>query len=162
MQKRRRGAVFYFAMNIQIETPRQPDVIAMLVQLDAYFAGLYPAESNHLMDVDSLTQPDVVFLVARDAGGRALGCGAYVNRGGYGEVKRMYVDPAQRGQGVGGKLLAEIARHAAQAGLPALMLETGISQPEAIGLYERDGFVHCAPFGDYQPDPLSFFMVKTL
>lgn len=149
-------------MHIQTETPRQPDVIAMLAQLDAYFAGLYPAESNHLMDVDSLCAPGVVFLVARDADGRALGCGAYVDRGAYAEVKRMYVDPASRGQGVGGKLLGEIARRAAAAGLPSLMLETGISQPEAIGLYERDGFTRCAPFGDYQADPLSLFMVKRL
>ncbi|MDQ1922825.1 GNAT family N-acetyltransferase [Massilia pseudoviolaceinigra] len=149
-------------MHIRTETPRQSDIIAMLEQLDAYFAGLYPAESNHLMDVDSLTRPGVVFLVARDLDGRALGCGAYVDRGGYGEVKRMYVDPAQRGKGVGGKLLAEIAQRAAAAGLPALMLETGISQPEAIGLYERDGFIRCAPFGDYQADPLSLFMVKRL
>ena len=149
-------------MHIQTETPRQPDVIAMLERLDAYCADLYPAESNHLMDVDSLTQSDVVFLVARDPDGRALGCGAYVDRGGYGEVKRMYVDPASRGKGVGGKLLAEIARRARAAGLASLMLETGISQPEAIGLYERDGFIRCAPFGDYQPDPLSLFMVKRL
>lgn len=149
-------------MHIQAETPRQPDIIAMLAQLDAYFAGLYPAESNHLMDVDSLCAPGVVFLVARDEQGRALGCGAFVERAGYGEVKRMYVDPASRGQGVGGQLLGEIARRAAAAGLPSLMLETGISQPEAIGMYERDGFTRCAPFGDYQADPLSLFMVKRL
>ncbi|UOD27318.1 GNAT family N-acetyltransferase [Massilia violaceinigra] len=149
-------------MHIQTETPRQGDVIAMLEQLDAYFAALYPPESNHLMDVDSLCAPGVVFLVARDDQGRALGCGAYVDRGGYGEVKRMYVEPASRGQGVGGKLLGEIARRAAAAGLPALMLEAGVSQPEAIGLYERDGFIRCAPFGDYQPDPLSLFMVRRL
>ncbi|RSZ58619.1 GNAT family N-acetyltransferase [Massilia atriviolacea] len=149
-------------MLIQTESPRQPDIIAMLERLDAYFAGLYPAESNHLMDVDSLCQPGVVFLVARDAAGSALGCGAYVVRDGYGEVKRMYVDPASRGQGVGGKLLAELAQRAAAAGLPCLKLETGISQPEAIGLYERDGFLRCAPFGDYRADPLSLFMVKRL
>lgn len=149
-------------MNITKENPKQPDIIAMLDQLDAYCGELYPAESNHLMDIDSLAKDDVVFLVARDQHGRALGCGAYVERGGYGEVKRMFVDPQARGQGVGGRLLAEIALRATQAGLTALKLETGISQPEAIGLYERDGFSYCAPFGDYQLDPLSLFMEKAL
>ncbi len=149
-------------MNITKENPKQPDIIAMLDQLDAYCGELYPAESNHLMDIDSLTKSEVVFLVARDQHGRALGCGAYVERAGYGEVKRMFVDPHARGQGVGGKLLAEIALRATQAGLSALKLETGVSQPEAIGLYERDGFSYCAPFGDYQPDPLSLFMEKAL
>jgi len=149
-------------MIITKENPKQPAVIAMLDQLDAYCGELYPAESNHLMDIDSLTAPEVVFLVARDANGRALGCGAYVERGGYGEVKRMFVDPSARGQGVGGALLAAIALRAKHAGLTSLMLETGISQPEAIGLYERDGFTYRAPFGDYQLDPLSLFMEKAL
>jgi putative acetyltransferase len=149
-------------MNICKETPNQPDVIAMLDQLDAYCASLYPAESNHLMDVASLQGGDVVFLVARDEAGRAVGCAACVSRGEYGEVKRMFVDPQRRGHGTGGKLLAEVARRAAGAGLRSLKLETGISQPEAIGLYERDGFTRCAPFGDYLPDPLSIFMEKPL
>ena len=149
-------------MHIIQESPDQPDVIALLEQLDAYFAALYPAESNHLMDIASLLQPGVVFLCARDEGGRLLGCGAFVERGDYAEVKRMVVDPASRGQGTGGRLLAEIVRRATQAGFGSLKLETGISQPEAIGLYERDGFVYRKPFGHYQPDPLSLFMEKPL
>lgn len=149
-------------MNIERELPRQDDVVALLEQLDAYCAALYPAESNHLMDVESLCGDDVHFLVARDGAGRAVGCGALVERAGYGEVKRMFVDASQRGQGLGAALLAAIAHRAAAAGLPALMLETGIHQPEAIALYERAGFVRRAPYGDYQPDPLSLFMEKLL
>lgn len=149
-------------MNILQESPNQADVIAMLDKLDAYCGELYPAESNHLMDIASLMQDGVVFLVARDAQGRAAGCGAYVGRGDYAEVKRMFVEPDTRGQGVGRKLLGEIARRAKADGLPVLMLETGIHQPEAIGLYERAGFVRRAPFGDYQLDPLSLFMARTL
>jgi putative acetyltransferase len=149
-------------ITITKESPKQPDIIAMLEKLDAYFGALYPAESNHLMDVDSLMHPGVVFLVARDEQGRAAGCGAYVDRGGYGEIKRMYVDPSLRGQGTGGKLLAELALRASAAGLSSLKLETGISQPEAIGLYQRDGFTRCPPFGDYRLDPLSIFMERNL
>ncbi len=48
------------------------------------------------------------------------------------------------------------------SGVHSLKLETGIHQPEAIGLYERFGFVRCEPFGDYAPDPLSLFMEKPL
>ena len=149
-------------MNINQESPRQADIVALLEELDAYFGALYPAESNHLMDIDALTGPDVVFLAARDEDGRLLGCGAFVDRGAYAEVKRMVVAPASRGQGAGGKLLAEIVRRATLAGFDRLKLETGISQPEAIGLYERDGFVYRAPFGDYQSDPLSLYMEKPL
>ena len=149
-------------MNISRETPDQPEVIAMLEKLDAYFAGLYPAESNHLMDIASLTTSEVVFLVARDDAGRAVGCGACVKRGAYGEVKRMYVDPAGRGKGTGRKLLEAIAAAGREQGLACLRLEAGIHQPEAIGLYETSGFEYIAPFGDYKPDPLSIFMEKRL
>jgi len=149
-------------MNIKQESPDQGDVIALLNALDAYCGALYPAESNHLMDIASLMGPEVVFLVARGDDGCLLGCGAYVDRGDYAEVKRMMVDPASRGQGVGGKLLAEITQRARAAGFTSLKLETGIYQPEAIGLYERDGFVQRGPYGDYPLDPLSLFMEKRL
>ena len=149
-------------MNIQAESPKQPEVIAMLEQLDAYFGALYPAESNHLMDVDSLARPEVTFLVARDDDGRAVGCGAVVDRGGYGEVKRMYVAPAARGRQVGAGLMEQLVQRARAAGLPLLRLELGISQPEASALYASRGFMPIPPFGDYQPDPLSIFMEKAL
>ena len=149
-------------MDITQEHPNQPDIVALLAQLDAYFAALYPAESNHLLDIDSLALPDVVFLTARDANARLLGFGAFVDRGSYAEVKRMMVDPASRGQGVGGQLLGQLVARATAAGFTTLKLEAGISQPEAIGLYQRNGFKYCAPFGHYQPDPLSLFMEKAL
>jgi putative acetyltransferase len=149
-------------MIINTESPDQPEVRAMLARLDAYCAALYPAESNHLMDVESLMQGDVLFLVARGVGGGAVGCATLVRRDGYGEIKRMFVDDAQRGRGTGRKLLEHIGMFAAMSGLRELKLETGIHQPEAIGLYERCGFVRCGPFGEYAEDPLSVFMEKRL
>jgi putative acetyltransferase len=161
-------------MIINTESPDQPEVIALLDRLDAYCAALYPAESNHLMDVASLLQGDVLFLVARDVDGSAVGCAALVRRDGdgggdagdgdgqYGELKRMFVDDRKRGQGVGYRLLEHIVMFAAMSGLRTIRLETGIHQPEAIALYERFGFVRCDPFGEYRPDPLSLFMEKNL
>jgi putative acetyltransferase len=149
-------------MIINTETPDQPEVRAMLAKLDAYCAALYPAESNHLMDIVSLMEGEVLFLVARDVGGQAVGCAALVNRGGYGEVKRMFVEEAGRGRGIGRKLLEQLLMFARMSGLQVLRLETGIHQPEAIRLYERFGFTRREPFGDYQLDPLSLFMEKQL
>nr|WP_314540448.1 GNAT family N-acetyltransferase [uncultured Massilia sp.] len=149
-------------MIINTETPDQPEVRSMLEHLDAYHASLYPAESNHLLDVDALLKDDVLFLVARDVDGKAVGCAALVNRGSYGELKRMFVDEQRRGLGTGRELLEHIVMFAAMSGIQVLRLETGIHQPEAISLYERAGFERVAPFGDYQPDPLSLFMEKRL
>jgi len=147
---------------VNTETPDQPEVRDMLARLDAYCAALYPAESNHLLDVASLMQGDVLFLVARDIDGCAVGCAALVNKQHYGEVKRMFVDERRRGLGTGRKLLEHLVMFARMSGLSVLRLETGIHQPEAIGLYERLGFARCEPFGEYREDPLSLFMEKPL
>jgi putative acetyltransferase len=125
-------------------------------------AALYPAESNHLLDIASLQRPEVAFFVAR-VDGRALGCGAVVSSGeGWAEIKRMFVSPAARGMKLGRRLLLEIEAIAYQRGERLLRLETGAKQPEALALYRSAGFVEIGPFGSYRPDPLSLFMEKPL
>ena len=147
---------------VTLESPRQEDVARLIAELDAYQAALYPAESNHLVPIEGLAAPDVRFFVARGAG-EALGCGALrIDAAGYGEVKRMFVAPRARGLSLGRRLLERIEAEARREGLACLRLETGIHQPEALGLYRAVGFVERGPFGDYGPDPLSVFMEKPL
>ena len=147
---------------IAIENPDQPDIVALLGEADAWYATLYPAESNHLLDVRSLQQPGVSFLVARDAAGQLLGYGAVVDCGDYAEIKRMYLAPAARGRKLGRRILEALETHAARRGQSCFRLETGIHQPEAIGLYRSHGYQEIGPFGSYGPDPLSLFMEKRL
>jgi putative acetyltransferase len=150
------------SIEIGIERPDQPEVAALLESSDAYLASLYPAESNHLLDIASLLQPGVTFIVAR-IDGRALGCAAVVDSGeGWAEVKRMFVSPAARGRQLGRRLLEQIETIAAARGASKLRLETGGRQPEALALYASSGFVEIGPFGKYRPDPLSIFMEKPI
>ena len=149
-------------IRIAIENPDQAEVAALLEASDAYMASLYPAESNHMLDIASLQLPQVTFLVAR-VDGRALGCGAVVSSGeGWAEIKRMFVSPAARGLKLGRRLLEEIEAIASRSGERLLRLEAGAKQPEALALYRSAGFVEIGPFGSYRPDPLSLFMEKTL
>ena len=145
-------------MPITFESPDQPEVVAMIAELDAYQDGLYPPESRHALDLTSLMQPTVLFLVARDDSGTALGCGAMVLQDDYGEIKRMYVRPGGRGRGLGSRLLAELEREAVGRGCELARLETGPYQPEALRLYESAGYRRRGPFGAYREDPLSVFM----
>ncbi|MBW8843636.1 MAG: GNAT family N-acetyltransferase [Burkholderiales bacterium] len=145
---------------ITFESANQPDVIALIAELDAYQDSLYPPEARYALDLGSLTQPNVVFAVARDATGRAVGCGAIVLSPEFGELKRLFVSPAARGQGLAQRLLAELEAEAVARGCRLLALESGPFQPEALRLYERFGFQRCGPFGDYADDPLSVFMQK--
>jgi putative acetyltransferase len=144
---------------IALADPRDAAVRPLLAALDAYLGTLYPPESNHILDIERLAQPDIRFFVASLAG-VALGCAALRLHAEYGEVKRLYVDPAARGLGLGRQLLARLEATACELGLPLLRLETGIHQPEAIGLFRAAGFVERGPFGAYGPDPLSLFMQK--
>jgi putative acetyltransferase len=147
-------------LTIRPEPPDQPDVIALIEALDAQMTALYPPESNHLLDIAALSDPAVTFLVVRD-GDEVVGCGALLrDPRGWGEVKRMFVRPEQRGRGIGKRVLAELETIARNARLPLLRLETGIHNKDAIALYRGAGLVECEAFGDYRPDPLSVFMEK--
>ncbi len=149
-------------MPTTIESPDQPDVIALIAELDAYQDSLYPAESRYALDLASLKKPNVRFAVARDDSGLAKGCGAVVLYPTYGELKRMYVREQFRGQGVARDVLSLLERSASDAGCTNFKLETGPAQPEATAFYSRSGYVKCERYGDYREDPNSIFMRKDI
>jgi putative acetyltransferase len=149
-------------MQLAFESPDQPDVIALIAELDAYQDSLYPPEARYALDLASLQQPHVLFAVARDQTSRAVACGAIVLEAEFGELKRMFVSPCARGRGVGQRLLKLLEAEAAARGCRTVGLETGPYQPEALGLYAACGYQRCGPYGDYADHPLSVFMQKAL
>ncbi len=149
-------------MRIALESPDQPDVIALITELDAYQDSLYPPEARYALDLASLKQPQVLFAVARDEASQAVACGAIVLEAQFGELKRMFVSPRARGHGLGRRLLNLLESEAAARGCRTVALETGPYQPEALGLYAACGYRRCRPYGDYADHPLSVFMQKAL
>lgn len=147
-------------MHVALEPANQPEVLALIDELDAYQKPLYPAESHHGIDVDALCQANVLFAVARDDAGQAVGCGAMVLEPGYGEIKRMFTRPSHRGQGIARQVLTLLEAESRQRGCAQFRLETGYLQPEAIAFYETFGYRRQGPFGDYADDPNSVFMGK--
>ena len=154
---------------IRPERPDQPEVLALLDALDTYLAGLYAPEDNHILGVQQLLADDVRFLVAR-RDGVAVGCGAArrmpaePDTGGqpYGEIKRMFVAPAQRGQRIANALVDQLEAGLRSQGITQALLETGRDQAEALRLYRRAGYIVRSPFGGYPDNGLSVFMAKTL
>jgi putative acetyltransferase len=154
---------------IRRESPDQSDVRAALAALDDYLATLYPPEANHILDVQALLAPEVSFFVAR-AGDRLVGTAAVRRMPGepdtggaaYGEIKRMYVDPARRGERLGVRLLAALEDELRRQGIALALLETGRDQHEAVRLYERAGYRPRAAFGGYPDNGLSVFYGKAL
>ncbi|QPF85934.1 GNAT family N-acetyltransferase [Bradyrhizobium genosp. L] len=148
--------------NVAAEDPTQPDIRQLIALSDAHMEGLYPTESNHLAGAEALAGPDTVFLVAR-RNGEAFGSIAFrIIVSGHAEMKRLFVRAEARGFGLGRRLLAALEHEARRRDIDRISLETGIRQPEAIGLYRASGFQECPPFGSYAADPLSLFMTKRL
>lgn len=71
------------------------------------------------------------------------------------EVKRMYVVPAAQRRGLARRMLAHLEATAAAEGIEALVLETGMKQPEAISLYLSAGYEPIPGFGYYCGSELS-------
>lgn len=147
---------------VTIADPAHPPVRALVEELDAYLTSLYPAESNHLLDIETLRQPEMRFFAAfRNEEVLAIG-GCWMHEH-YAEIKRIYVTPAARGLGLAKQIVQRIEDEALSMGLTLARLETGIHQPESLQLYRRLGYVDCGAFGDYpSDDPNSVFMEKQL
>jgi putative acetyltransferase len=141
-----------------------PDARRLVAALDAHLASRYAPEQRfgpHLK-AEHVAPGVGTFVIAR-ADGKAVGCGALKRRDPTTvEVKRMYVDPEMRGHGVARQILDHLENTARTMGAESVVLETGIYQEEAIGLYRRAGFKSVDCFDEYVGVPTSVCFEKPL
>ncbi len=144
--------------------PDLPEVRELIVAADEFYTGLYPAESNHLESSDDLKADNVLFVGCRVDGSLAASGAAKIMQddGHYAEIKRVYVVERYRGQGLSLAIMRHLEARIREHGIDTCRLETGIRQPEALGLYRKLGYVERGPYGAYAEDPLSVFMEKRL
>ena len=123
--------------------------------LAAYYAelarrfpgGFDPGRSLH-PDTHEFREPTGAFVLAR-LRGRAIGCGAVLfHDGAPAYIKRMWVDDAVRGMGVGRRILEALEQAARDHGAASATLETNASLTEAIAMYRASGYVEVEPFND--------------
>jgi GNAT superfamily N-acetyltransferase len=106
---------------------------------------------------------DGIEYVAGFVDGRPVACGALQPLGGgVGEIKRMYVRPAYRGQGLSRLILAALEELAMQRGYHTLRLETGRYLAPALGLYQSAGYHPIPLYGEYVGNPQSVCFEKVL
>ena len=95
--------------------------------------------------------------------GQAIACGAIKKYDDQAmEVKRMYSLPSARGHGVATVLLEALETWALELGFSQCILETGIKQPEAIRLYEKNGYHRIPNYGQYAGVETSLCFEKQL
>ena len=143
--------------------PIREDVNILLNKSDKYLRSLYPDESNHLDYADELSKPNCILLGAfRDDSLLGIGAVKLFYGDGYGEVKRVFVDPLYRGQGIAKAIMGALEAQLVNNDILLARLETGTKQAAAIQLYKLLGYQTRGPFGQYVIDPLSIFMEKPL
>lgn len=102
-------------------------------------------------------------VVAADEKGAAVGCGAIKEyEKGTAEIKRMFVRPERRGRGIAGEILAALEVWASELGFSQCVLETGLKQPEAVGLYQKSGYETIPNYGQYAGVENSVCMRKSI
>lgn len=123
-----------------------------------------PADKIHAMPAKRLRAADVTFFSAWD-GETVASVGALRDLGaGRGELKSMRSAPGYRGKGAGRAMLDRLLDEARARRMTWLGLETGRAAAfrDAQALYTANGFVECAPFGDYVSDIFSMCMERRL
>lgn len=81
---------------------------------------------------------------------KPVGCGAIKDYGENAmEIKRMFVSPARRNKGIASKILSELEIWASELSYNKCILETGKRQPDAIGLYKKNGYKRIPNYGQY-------------
>ena len=137
-------------VSFSVEHPAAPDarwcVAQYFAELASRFDSGFDPTRSISADDHELTRPNGLLLIARLCDAPA-GCGALKFHGDApAELKRMWMAPQARGLGVGRRLLHELERHARDANVSIVRLETNRTLREAIALYRANGYVEVAPF----------------
>ncbi len=125
-----------------------PDFIGLVKLLDADLAARDGKDHQFYSQYNTLSA--IKYVIVAFESGMSIGCGAIKE---YSddtmEVKRMFTKPEYRGRGIAARILLELEKWAAEMGCRKCVLETGKRQPEALALYERNGYCQTDNYGQY-------------
>lgn len=125
------------------------DFISLVALLDADLAHRDGEDHSFYAQFNGLTHLNHALVLYQ--GNMAVACGAIkrFNETSV-EVKRMFVQPEYRGQGLASKVLVGLEDWAKKLGFTACVLETGLRQPEAIALYKKNGYLITPNYPPYK------------
>jgi GNAT superfamily N-acetyltransferase len=137
------------------------DFRLLVKELDEELAGLYGEKQIFYNQFNALNH--IQHVIVAYQGKEAVGCGALKKLNDQlVEIKRMYVKKDFRNKGIAHHILLELEQWAKELHYTACVLETGNKQPDAIHLYEKAGYSFIPNYGQYEDDPQSVCMKKTI
>ena len=124
------------------------DFIDLVKNLDAELAERDGNEHPFYAQFNKIDK--IKFVVVAYENSKPMGCGAIKEYASNTmEIKRMYTSPESRGKGIATKVLTELEIWATELSYEKCILETGKKQPEAIGLYKKNGYKLIPNYGQY-------------
>ena len=148
-------------IEFRIQSPSLPAAVALVGELDRELAATYPGYPVNGIDAAAFDAGNGVFVVGY-VDGEPVAMGAFRPHQDAAEIKRMFVLPHFRGRGLSRAMLEFLEQEAWRRGYRRGLLETGIKQIAAVGLYESAGWRETEPFGDYDVNPSSRCYAKIL
>jgi GNAT superfamily N-acetyltransferase len=133
----------------------EPISLSLINALNAELRAIYsqPGATHFGLDPADVAEGRGAFLIVYQEG-NPVGCGAVrLIDPETAELKRMYIIPAARGNGLGRRLLADLEAEARAVGARRLVLETGVWQAAALALYRGTGFDSIPLYGEYCLSP---------
>ncbi|WP_016989739.1 GNAT family N-acetyltransferase [Flavobacterium sp. ACAM 123] len=125
------------------------DFIQLIGELDKDIE-IRDGDEHHFYAQFNKTDSIKYAVIAYD-GYKAVGSGAFkLYKGDIAEIKRMFVNPENRGKNIGSKILGELESWAKELLFSSCILETGRRYPEAIALYKKNGYTITNNYGQYQ------------
>ncbi|MBI5054524.1 MAG: GNAT family N-acetyltransferase [Chloroflexi bacterium] len=124
------------------------DFIELVRHLDADLAERDGKDHSFYAQFNKIDKIKCVVVAYED--NKPVGCGAIKEYAPHVmEIKRMYMSPESRGRGIASKVLVELESWATEMLYEKCILETGKKQPEAIGLYKKNGYKIIPNYGQY-------------
>ena len=111
--------------------------------------GFDPTAGSATVEPDELSPPHGLFLVVRDDGGTAIGCGGVkLLDPTHAEIKRMWLHSSTRGRGLGALLLDALEDAARDLGATEGVLDTNATLEAALALYRLHGWRETPAYND--------------
>ncbi len=138
-----------------------PDFQNLITLLDGELHGHYIEVQSEYDRYNQISNLNTVVIAYRDQTPVGCGCFKEINDTTV-EIKRMFVKPNERGQGIASAILNELELWAKEVGFSHVILETGNKQLAAIALYQKSGYVITPNYGQYSGMESSICMKKEL
>ena len=124
------------------------DFISLVRQLDIELATIDGDEHSFYVQYNKIDKINHVVVAYENELPIACGAIKHFSENAM-EVKRMYTLASNRGKGVASEVLNELEKWAAEMTYSHCVLETGVRQPDAIRLYEKNGYLPIPNYGQY-------------